>query len=171
MVSLLMMMAVAPGVSARGSHYTGRVEAGITAGLGSHDENRWQVTTTHGVTFGQERFFAGAGFGYGRSMNYGRQNVPLFVDVRYSLPAVRFQPYVGLQTGISIETRYTDGNEDLGDKFIVPKIGLRIPLNGRLKANVSVGYEFMGGDFYRGSHAHPIHVGRNGLMISAGVEF
>ena len=85
--------------------------------------------------------FVGAGVGANYLYNYSLINLPIFVDVRASLPikGSKFTPFVDVRAGYSLL--------DVEGFYFNPSVGLRIG-GKRIGASLTVGYEMQLSDLY-----------------------
>ena len=121
--------------------YKGMVDAGYGIGVGDFGVDRIIVTTSHGYQF-CPYFFAGVGTGINYYHDSDAWGVPIFANLRGSLPIsnTKFAPFLDMKIGYSVA--------DAEGFFFSPSIGTRIATSNRCGLNIGLGYEMQKRDAY-----------------------
>lgn len=155
-LSIIMMMAFATpafaqfttgGKSASHSNieyskgYKGMVEAGYGIGVGDWGIDRIVFTTSHGYQF-CPYFFAGIGAGVNYYHDADAWGVPIFGNLRGSLPInnSRVSPFIDMKIGYTVT--------DAEGFFFSPSLGARYAISERSGISLSLGYEMQKLDAY-----------------------
>lgn len=137
--------------------YLGIIETGYSVGYDESSLNLWAVNTAHGIKMLNNHIFIGAGIGFGISTDaYHLKTyiLPLFANIRYTLPLKNFAPYIDIKTGYAELTEEThDGGGDIhGGYYLAPSIGISKNISNRASIYIGVGYSLIQAS-YRGSLA------------------
>ena len=162
--------------------YRGNVEIGYQIGTGSGMKiDQLMVSTTHGAVFGNGRWFAGAGIGFGCSTNYTPRlyTFPVYGAFRYMVTSVRLRPYIEMKLGYSVcgisGSIYGSGSYK-GGVCTSPSVGITVPLNSALALDFGVGYAYQRVSYespFTGS-GYPIvksHFNGGGWFLKAALAF
>ena len=122
------------------ARYKGIIDFGYGIAAGDVPQDLIGVSTVHGCEI-NKYLFVGAGVGANYLYNYSLINVPIFADVRASLPikGSKFTPFVDVRAGYSLL--------DVEGFYFNPSLGLRIG-GKRIGASFSVGYEMQSTELY-----------------------
>ena len=114
-------------------YYKGMIDFsyGLAAGVVPHDNIG--ISTTHGCTI-NKYLFVGAGVGVNFKCNYNIINIPVYADVKASLPIknTKFSPFADVRVGYSLL--------NLKGLYFNPSLGVRVG-GKRAGCLISVGYE------------------------------
>lgn len=116
------------------SGYKGLVEFGYGIGVGDFGEDRIEFQTAHGYQF-NPYLFAGVGAGVSYYHDGELFSVPIFADLRGSLPInnSRVAPFIDFKIGYAVT--------DVEGFFFSPAAGFRVAIGNRSGFNFSIGYE------------------------------
>lgn len=178
-ISAAAAMCMALVCMAQGTHYMGRVEAGLSAETSHKGMNQVMVSTVHGVSFAEDRLFAGAGAGIGMSINehLRKGTFPIFGDLRYSFTTLKLRPYVDLKAGYGFYgyLQSVDGDAtDEGGLYVSPAFGISLPLNEKKALNIGIGYTYqrVGWKDDIPGQPHYLHTyNAGGVTFSIGLQF
>ena len=122
------------------ARYKGIIDFGYGIAAGDVPQDLIGVSTVHGCEI-NKYLFVGAGVGANYLYNYSFINLPIFADVRASLPikGSKFTPFVDVRAGYSLL--------DVEGFYFNPSVGLRIG-GKRIGASLTVGYEMQLSDLY-----------------------
>lgn len=147
--------------------YKGFIEAGYNAGVGYYKANKFEATTSHGLSSGN--FFMGVGAGvdilkteadeYTRweedmDLSDNAYMIPLFLDFRY-MGSNPISAFVDAKTGVSflVGNDYITINDGIIDNeacfYLSCSIGVRIALGSRSAFNLGVNYSLINQRYYR----------------------
>lgn len=101
--------------------------------------SRIEVSTIHGYQI-IPHLFVGAGVAYNYFHEVESSAVPVFADVRGTLPIGKFSPFVDARIGYSVA--------GYNGFYFSPSIGCRLGLTNSLGLNLSVGYSMQDIDVY-----------------------
>lgn len=115
--------------------YRGFADIGGIIGTGSHGENAFTISTTHGYQLMPSYLFVGAGVGF----NAGSVLMPIYADIRSQLPTGKFSPFVDFRAGYSgkLEWSFNDGGA-----YINPSVGITWTLSKKIGLELAVGYTY-----------------------------
>lgn len=177
--------------------YKGYLEAGYSFGVGDYKANQLDITTTHGITFGN-MFFVGAGTGVNilftnnfdpnwsqsprQSNNYGSYNttavmLPVFADFRLNFSSGDVTPFIDCKIGstflvssgnVYINDGWLDNNTSL---YFSPSIGVRIATGRNSAINLGATYNLISQKYYYWDYWDG-PVSNNGISLNSfGVRF
>ena len=123
------------------SGYKGMVDLGYGIGVGDFGEGRIEFQTAHGYQF-NPYLFTGVGAGISYYHESEAISVPIFADIRGSLPISdsKVSPFIDFKIGYAVA--------DVEGFYFSPSVGLRVALNHRAGFNFSLGYELQKFDWY-----------------------
>lgn len=174
--------------------YNGYVDVGYSAGVGYYKANKFEATTSHGVSNG--RVFAGLGAGVDvlktetvehstrwdadLEVSDNAYMVPLFLDFRYSgRSAISF--FFDCKTGVAFlvgDDYITIGNGIIDNEFcfyLNCSIGLRFALGAKSAFNVGVSYGLIQQRYYDYDdyyyHNRYDGISLNSIGVTAGFEW
>lgn len=136
--------------------YTGMLDLTYGVGVGDVESDRIGFTTVHGYQF-NPYLFVGGGFTLNYFLDEETVNLPLFADVRATLPigASRCVPFFDYRIG------YSAG--DVSGFYMSPSIGVRF--GSRHSFNISIGYEYQSAEiYYSGYYYHYVDTGNAGAV-------
>lgn len=120
--------------------YKGFADVAYSVKAGNIDgANRIEVSTTHGYQI-LPQLFVGVGVAYNYFHEVESSAVPVFADVRGTLPIGKFSPFVDARIGYSVA--------GYNGFYFSPSIGCRLGLTNSLGLNLSVGYSMQDIDVY-----------------------
>ncbi len=110
-------------------------EFGYGLGVGQNRTDRIQMLTTHGYQF-NPYLFAGIGIGGNDYIDFEKWSMPVFADLRGSLPIEnsRLAPFVDFKIGYSL-------SDNIKGFFFSPMIGTRFGITEKTGVNLGFGYE------------------------------
>ena len=114
--------------------YRGIIDFGYGVAAGYDSEGRIEISTAHGYQF-NKYLFAGVGIGFNYFHYYDEFNVPIFADLRGTLPInnTKIAPYVDMRIGYSLG--------DYEGFYFSPSVGVRFGIGKDAGISFSIGYE------------------------------
>ena len=135
------------GESILNTGYRGIIDFGYGVGVGDVAEGRVEIATTHGYQF-NKYLFAGIGVGLNYFHDSELFNVPIFADLRGTLPIsnTKIAPYVDMRIGYSVA--------DVEGFYFNPSVGVRFGVGKDAGISFGIGYELQNCDviYYGGSY-------------------
>ncbi len=124
------------------SGYRGFIDFGYSVGVGDFGEGRVEFSTTHGYQI-IPYLFLGVGVGVAYYHDSDLLEIPLFADIRASIPASRVcQPFLDWKIGYTVY--------DADGFYMCPSIGCRFALSNMAGASVSIGYTYQSFEYWLG---------------------
>lgn len=142
--------------------YKGFADVAYSINAGNVDgASRIEVSTTHGYQI-IPHLFVGAGVAYNYFHEVQSSALPVFADVRGTLPIGKFSPFVDARIGYSV-LGYTG-------LYFNPSIGCRLGVTDSFGFNLSVGYSMQDVevDYYRGGSGKE---SAGAVTIRLGIDF
>ncbi len=175
--------------------YKGFVDVGYMAGVGHYSANKFEATTSHGLSSGNLFMGIGAGIDVLKTDDDGRDSrwneslddfsdnaymIPIFFDFRYSGSGaigmfVDFKAGISLLTGDSYIT-INDGVFDNDVSFYLNcSLGVRFALGAKSAFNVGLTYSLISQRYYGYDdyyyHSRYDGISLHGLGVTAGIEW
>ena len=147
--------------------YRGIIDFGYGIGVGDVAEGRLEIATTHGYQFNQY-MFVGVGVGLNYFHDSECLNVPIFADLRGTLPInnTKIAPYVDMRIGYSVA--------DIEGFYFNPSVGVRFGVGKDAGISFGIGYELQNCDvlYYYDYDYYYVDTGNAGAVtLRLGFDF
>ncbi len=119
--------------------YRGFFDFGGTIGTGTFDDNRVELSTSHGIQI-SPHFFLGVGAGYNHYSGLELHEIPVFGHVRSEFLDKFVSPFIDIKIGYTVF-------DEMGF-YMNPSVGCRIALPRKTGLSFSVGYTMQKFDIY-----------------------
>lgn len=146
--------------------YKGFVDFGYGIGVGDYSAGRVEFSTAHGYQI-VPYLFAGVGAGVNYFHDAESVNVPIFADIRGTLPInnSRVAPFLDLKIGYSVA--------DVEGFYFSPSVGCRVAVSKKVGINLGIGYELQKVkiEYYGYGWGYEDNVNFGAVTIKLGVDF